>query len=166
MWRFAFLALAFVSSTEAHADVKDYCAAYARDFADLVKKQDPDWQPRYDNSEASCLQRFSQDVTPELKTRPKIKTAVSKKPPKVALAPVKETAPESQAIKSPAGLTPGSPAWTAYCEKKYVSFDASKGTYLSKTGIERKCLVTKDDAPVNAKAKATKTPPAKAPAKR
>ena len=39
---------------------------------------------------------------------------------------------------------PGTPAWIAYCTRKYVSFDAAKGTYLSKTGTARKCLITND----------------------
>jgi BA14K-like protein len=41
-------------------------------------------------------------------------------------------------------LQPGSPAWVDYCKRKYVSFNEAKGIYLSKTGIERKCLVTAD----------------------
>jgi hypothetical protein len=165
MWRFGIAALALMVATGARADVKDYCAAYARDFADHVQKQNAEWQSRYDNAEASCVQRFSSDAVPEPKTKPKVKTAVSKKPPKVVPAPVEEPAPETRAIKPAAKLEAGSPEWIAYCEKKYVSFDATKGTYLSKTGIERKCLVTADAPAPSATVKAPKKPPAKPPVK-
>jgi BA14K-like protein len=168
MWRFALVILALSVASNARADVKDYCEAYARDFADLVKKEDPDWQVRFDNAEAMCTERFSTEVVvePKAKPKPKVQKAASKKPPKVAPAPIDEPAPETKAIKPVGKLEPGSPEWTAYCEKKYVSFNASKGTYLSKSGVERKCLVTADAAPVSAKAKAPKKPPAKVPAKR
>ena len=166
MWRFGIAALALTVASEAHADVKDYCAAYARDFADHVQKQSAEWQPRYDNAEASCLARFSYDVTPASKTKPKIKKAVSQKPPKVAAAPVEEPPSETQTIKPSAKPAAGSPEWITYCQKKYVSFDAAKGTYLSKSGIERKCLVTADGPAPSAKASAPKKPPAKPPAKR
>jgi BA14K-like protein len=168
MLRFVVLALAISVSGQAHADVKDYCAAYARDFADHVQKQNAEWQPRYDNAEASCLARLSYDVIPppKAKTKPKVQKAVSQKPPKVAPAPVEEVETEAKAMKPAAKPETGSPEWLAYCQKKYVSFDAAKGTYLSKTGVERKCLVTADPPAPSAKAEAPKKPPAKPPAKR
>jgi BA14K-like protein len=133
----------------AQATVNDYCAAYARDFADHVKKPDPQWQHRYDNAEASCLFRFTTDAKPTVKTKAKVKQAATKKPPVAPPAPVEaapppppvEPAPEPAAKVKPK-LTPGSPEWTDYCTKKYVSFNAATGTYLSKSGKERKCLVT------------------------
>jgi BA14K-like protein len=166
MWRFIIAALALTVATEAHADVKDYCSAYARDFADLVQKQNAEWQPRYDNAQASCLARFSYDVTSPPKTKPKIQKAVSQKPPKVAPAPVEKPATDTKAIKPTTKPEAGSPEWLAYCQKKYLSFDPAKGTYLSKSGIERKCLVTVDAPVPSAKALAPKKPPAKPPAKR
>jgi BA14K-like protein len=166
MWRFAIAAFALTVATEAHADVKDYCAAYARDFADHVQKQNTEWQPRYDNAQASCLARFSYDAPSPPKTRLKIQKAVSQKPPKVTPAPVEEPATDSAAIKTTTKLEKGSLEWLAYCQKKYVSFDPAKGTYLSKSGIERKCLVTVDAPVSSAKALAPKKPPAKLPAKR
>jgi BA14K-like protein len=131
----------------AAATVPEYCAAYARDFADHVKKQDPQWQRRYDNAEAFCLFRFTSESKPPAKTR--IKKAAVKTPPPPPLAPVEVAAPEPAPEPAPAKTTKvkpklvaGSPEWTDYCKKKYVSFNEAKGTYLSKTGKERKCLVT------------------------
>jgi hypothetical protein len=162
MWRFGLFATCVLLAGEAHADVKDYCAAYARDFADQVQKQTAEWQPRYDNAEASCLQRFSSDVTPPPKAKPKVQKAIPQKPPKAAPAPAEEPATKTKALKPETGT----PEWLAYCQKKYVSFDAAKGTYLSKTGIERKCLVTIDSPTPSATARAPKKPPAKPPVKR
>ncbi len=167
MWRQLLFVGSIVMASEARADVTDYCAAYARDFADHVKKQDVEWQTRYDNSEASCLARFSNDAAPAPMAKPKLQKAISKQPPKVPpAAPVEEQAPAAPIAQSVAKLEPGSAEWTAYCRKKYVSFDASKGTYLSKTGVERKCLVTAESPAPSAKALAPKKPPAKPPAKR
>lgn len=167
MWRLGIMAMALAFAGQAQAAATDYCPAYARDFADQVQKQDAEWQKRYDDAEASCLQRFSYDVTTpsKEKPKPKVQKAVSQKPPKAAPAPIAEAATESPAITPSKKPEPGSAAWTAYCQKKYVSFDASKGTYLSKTGVQRKCLVTADDATLSAKASAPAKPKAKSPVK-
>lgn len=136
-----------LTATHSEATVADYCAAYARDFADHVEKQNPQWQHRYDNAEASCTLRFTTDEKPVVKTKQKTKQVGDKKPatPKVVVATEPETKPEPQQLaKAAPKLLQGSPEWTDYCKKKYVSFNEAKGTYLSKTGIERKCLVTAD----------------------
>jgi hypothetical protein len=146
------IGVTMILTTQVQATVPEYCAAYARDFADLVKKQDPKWQRRYDNAQASCLLRFTSDAKPAVKEKSKTKQAVSKKPTP-SPAPVEAAPPELFGDADPAPVTKakvkpklqaGSPEWTAYCKKKYVSFNEAKGTYLSKTGKERKCLVTAD----------------------
>lgn len=40
-------------------------------------------------------------------------------------------------------LLAGSDDWNAYCANKYTSFNAKTGTYMSKTGVARKCVVSK-----------------------
>jgi hypothetical protein len=143
---FVMLSVTLLSSSQSYATVADYCAAYARDFADHVEKQNPQWQHRYDNAEASCQLRFTSDEKPAPKT-PQVST---KKPATAVTAnqkPKPKPKPEAaaqQIAKAIPKLLEGSPEWTAYCKKKYVSFNEAKGTYLSKTGIERKCLVTAD----------------------
>jgi hypothetical protein len=135
-------------ASQAHASVEDYCAAYARDIADAVSPKPDDWQRRYDNAEKSCATRYA---LPKPATRKTIKTV--KKPdkpplPKVKVEaekvekPVKQEKKEKQAVRAVPLLKEGSPEWVAYCKNKYVSFNEAKGTYTSKTGVERRCLVT------------------------
>jgi BA14K-like protein len=146
------------------ADVQDYCAAVARDFADLRPKDRDIWQQRYDNASADCIEQFS---------APALTAAAPPKPRKklVAVAPSKPQPVASKVIPKPKSKKPttevatvegttaeptakadvakpkpvvGGPEWLDYCTRKYTSFDKKKGTYLSKTGVERKCLVTAD----------------------
>jgi BA14K-like protein len=146
--RFTWFAIAAVFiSTSAQATVEDYCQAYAQDIADQVEKQSPRWQNRFNNAHESCLFRFSNTTETVVKPKPKTKTAIIKMPvesvekPKPVVKP--EVNPETQAAASVIpNLEQGSAEWKDYCQKKYVSFDANKGTYTSKTGVERKCLVT------------------------
>jgi BA14K-like protein len=154
------MGLVFCAS-QAHAEVKDYCAAYARDVADELPLKEPNWQRRHDNAEKDCLQRFAVTTPVPLKEKPK--RVVKSKPPTVPVSKPKPEVPkpkavvatkladkptekpvEQKAAKIIPKLEPGSKEWLEYCEKKYASFDATKGTYMSRTGIERKCLVTAD----------------------
>lgn len=139
----------FVLTIPAQANIPDYCAAYARDIADQGEKSN-DWQRRHDDAQASCTTRFSAfaavpaKAKPESKPKPK-PVAITKKPEKPKAEAKIETPPETKVVaKAVPKLESGSPEWTAYCKGKYVSFVESKGTYLSKTGIERPCLVTAD----------------------
>jgi hypothetical protein len=146
--RFAFVCvLCCLASAPTHADVAAYCAAYARDFADLTDRQSPQWQRRYDNAEKDCVQRFATQAVTPAKAKPKPKPVAQK--PKVAAAPAPklkqpEAPKDEKAVKTAPKLVEGSAEWLSYCDKKYVSFDKQKRTYLSKTGVERKCLVTAD----------------------
>jgi hypothetical protein len=151
--RLAFFAAGLVvASVSAQAGIEDYCAAYARDIADEISAQSPNWQRRHDNAEQACLFRFTADVEQPV-PRPikrKAKAVVAIKPPPApepepvavtqADEPVEPAKPA--AAKTKPKLKAGSAAWINYCKKKYVSFDAEKGTYKSKTGVVRKCLVT------------------------
>ncbi len=154
----------------AFADVQDYCAAYARDFADLRPKDRDIWQQRYDNANADCIEQFTGETVVAAKPMkakkkppaapkpvaapagasteaiPTASTSKAKPKPVASVAAAgdapAEAAPKPQAAKPK--LTAGSPEWLDYCARKYTSFNREKGTYLSKTGVERKCLVTAD----------------------
>jgi BA14K-like protein len=137
-----------VSAQSATADVPDYCAAYARDHADLGEREKIKWQKRYDNALNNCTVQFSnQDATPAEKKPPKpaIKTPEAKPLPTPKEKP-KLTAEPAPPKKLPPVqvLKAGTPEWVKYCKNKYVSFNEATGNYLSKTGVERKCLVTAD----------------------
>jgi hypothetical protein len=131
----------------AHAAIEDYCEAYAIDFANLERKDRERWQTRHDNAKSDCLLRYSA-AAPEPAAKPaekpKSKAAEKPVPKPVAKPKLPKPAPvvEEKVAAAIPKLKPGSPQWTAYCKKKYTSFNVAKGTYTSKTGIERKCLVT------------------------
>ncbi len=145
------------------ASVEDYCAAFAIDHANTGPREKSAWQLRHDNAQKACTEQFSiQQVVVEPKKKsksvtplpkPMVKKVVAvepevKKPVAKKLTP-KAKLPESAeaavaVVKIKPKLVAGSAAWNDYCKKKYVSFDEAKGTYQSKKGIERKCLVTAD----------------------
>ena len=147
--RFVFsICLVGTMALPAAADVADYCAAYARDHADQGAREKLIWQKRYDNALQTCGEQFSlkEPVALEKKSKKPGVKLVAEKPKPVAKAKV-DAAPETPQVQKVASipkLEPGTPEWIKYCKEKYVSFDEAKGTYLSKTGVERKCLVTAD----------------------
>ena len=119
------------------ADKPDYCAAYARDFADARSKDKPMWQHKYDIALAACMAEPKQAET--------IKPAIVKKRAEKAEAP-QDIPPEPKIAETsvparPAKLVAGTAAWNDYCSNKYTSFNVKTGTYKSRTGVERKCLV-------------------------
>jgi hypothetical protein len=157
-----FLAIGVLGGS-ALATPEDYCAAYAVDFANAGSDDQAIWQKRFDNAGKDCLLQYA---TPTV--IPPAVAAKVKQPAKVAIvAKVKpKPLPKPKQVVTPAGIKtkdvkkvavaevkvaaetrkpePGTPAWIDYCTRKYVSFNPAKGTYLSKTGLERKCLVTND----------------------
>jgi outer membrane biosynthesis protein TonB len=151
---FFYAASALAFTLPAQADIKDYCAAYARDFADMQAQKREDWQRRYDNAETACNTRYTPKATQVRVATPKPKRVPTKtvepKPEKVTKPkPVeKKAAEKAPAEKVTAQRTsrpkPGTPEWVAYCTEKYASFNAKTGTYRSKSGAERPCLVTRD----------------------
>jgi len=65
------------------------------------------------------------------------------KPPLVAKPAPDPTIKPASADALP-NLVVGTPEWNDYCAKKYTSFSAKTGMYLSHAGASRHCLVTKD----------------------
>ncbi len=132
------LALGVFTATPAMADKPAYCAAYATDFANARAKDKELWQHKYDIALDACLQtekvgQVSENPAPKLST-PK------KKKEKVIVA---EPVPATEApVTSPPKLVVGSEDWNIYCANKYTSFNPKTGTYMSKTGVERKCVVS------------------------
>jgi BA14K-like protein len=142
------VSLIFTGTLPAAADVADYCAAYARDQADKGVKEKLIWQKRYDNALQTCGEQFSLQEPAAVAKKPKVNVVkVAPEKPKLVVeekATVEPAAPKPKKLASLPQLKAGSPEWVEYCKNKYVSFNEAKGTYLSKTGVERKCLVTAD----------------------
>lgn len=149
----AFMVWGGMAATPALANVEDYCAAYGRDFADQGPQDQKVWQQRYDNAQASCIFQYSQDSqAPAEKPKAKVKTAnlqkakvdtTDRKPDaKSAVKPVSGLPEQEVAAADDGRPAKGSPEWNAYCKRKYVSYDAEKGTYRSLTGVERPCIYT------------------------
>ncbi len=131
-----------IMAAPANATKADYCAAYARDFADARATDKALWQHKFDIAQASCMAPpkpvpVVKIVAP--KAKPKIQE-VMEIPPEPTPDPVPVI--EKPTIKLRLVLEPGSAAWNVYCGKKYTSFNPVTGTYKSRTGVERKCLVT------------------------
>jgi BA14K-like protein len=122
----AFMLLLF--ATPAMADKPAYCAAYARDFADARSHEKPMWQHKYDIALQACLGPPAPTI---------IKVVKPAKPKKVE-TPIAVDEP----LPKPTQLVAGSEDWNTYCANKYTSFNPKTGTYMSKTGVERKCVVS------------------------
>jgi BA14K-like protein len=147
-WFVFSLCVVFALALPTAADVADYCAAYARDHADQGAREKLIWQKRYDNALQTCGEQFSfqEPIAVIKKPKKQVVKAVAEKPKPVLKTkpPSEAPAPQPKKVASIPKLKTGSPEWMKYCKTKYVSFNEAKGTYLSKTGIERKCLVTAD----------------------
>ncbi len=131
------LTLGVFTATPAWADKPAYCAAYATDFANARAKEKLLWQHKYDIALEACLQTekikaISDGPAPKILT-PKVKKIVAEKS-----VPEPAAAPAVTATK----LVVGSDDWKIYCANKYTSFNPKTGTYMSKTGVERKCTVS------------------------
>ncbi len=114
----------------------DYCAAYARDFADAQSLDKTLWQHKYDIANEACLAEPKATVA-TIKAKPK-----SKKPktePEIKSTAEPQTTPAASTNKLK--LEPGSENWNTYCANKYTSFNAKTGTYTSRKGVARKCIV-------------------------
>lgn len=147
------LAGAAFGGAAAQADQAAWCAAYARDFADSRATDKVLWQHKYDIAQKSCLENEVKaapvaGVTKKVDA-PAADVAKAAETPtfKEAAMPVaKHVAPDPvvpEKVKT-ASAAPevGSNEWNAYCAKKYTSFDAKTGMYMSLTGVQRKCLYT------------------------
>lgn len=143
-----------VASAPAFADKAAYCKAYARDFADQSSVDQTLWQHKYQIAIDACLAKHTSVQPKPMVFRPKTKNMVPAAPaPKPVVVEETKPVPKPEVVATakpvikseakPAGLIAGSAEWNDYCAKKYVSFNAKNGTYQSKTGVERKCLVSK-----------------------
>ena len=115
----------------------DYCAAYARDFADAQSVDKTLWQHKYDIANEACLAEPKATVQP-IKTKLKSKKPVSQ--PQLTVPA--EPQPTSTSASAKLKLETGSDNWNTYCANKYTSFNVKKGTYTSHKGVERKCIVS------------------------
>jgi BA14K-like protein len=125
---FAVIVLSALSATPALANKPEYCAAYGKDFANARTRDKVLWQHKYDIAVAACMAEPQQAEI----IKPKIMAAAE---PAMVIPP--EPVVKLKAEK----LVSGSPEWIDYCTQKYNSFNAKTGTYMSLTGVERKCLV-------------------------
>jgi hypothetical protein len=130
-------------SAPAWADKAAYCQAYARDFSDQRTTDKVTWQHKFQIALDACLANH----TPLVARAAVVTAPVAKdklvKPIAVAKPAVTKPAPPVP-VKPATELVAGTQAWNDYCAKKYTSFNVKTGMYLSKTGVERHCLVTKD----------------------
>jgi hypothetical protein len=120
-----FVIALLVWSTPALADVKSYCETSASDFASAQTSDVDQWQLKFHSALDDCIAQYT--------AAPKPAPAQERKKPTVVVAVKPMAAPK---------LVKGSAAWNSYCAAKYTSFDKAKGTYLSLTGVVRKCVVT------------------------
>ena len=135
--------------TPALADKAAYCQAYARDFSDQRATDKVQWQHKYQIALDACLgSGVKATIAAKPVTVDKLPVATAAAQPVPKLPVVAKPAPETTV--KPAGadalpnLVAGTPDWNDYCAKKYTSFSAKTGMYLSHTGVSRHCLVTND----------------------
>jgi BA14K-like protein len=125
------LAVGVLTMTPALADKPAYCAAYARDFADARAKDKVLWQHKYDIALQSCIGEPKQ-----------VEASVPVAPKKVVVAKAVELVPDPAPAPKKVAMVAGSDDWNIYCANKYTSFNPKTGTYMSKTGVERRCVVS------------------------
>jgi BA14K-like protein len=133
----------FINAPPASASKADYCSVYAHDFADGHSQDKAVWQHKYEIAMTDCLGETS---TAENASAPHTKTVgkakkVEQKLASVTTKIVKQSQAASAGSATQTKLQPGSEAWNNYCTNKYASFNAKTGTYTSKTGVNRKCVV-------------------------
>ncbi len=123
-------------ATPVMADQQSYCAAYATDFANAQTKDKPLWQHKYEIALQSCLVVSNPVIA---KSTPSEKSTKKPLPAEKKIAEMVPPEPTFTKLRMEAGTD----EWNAYCAKKYTSFNVRTGMYLSHTGIDRKCVVSK-----------------------
>jgi BA14K-like protein len=104
LWCFA-VVLALMAKP-ALSTPKDYCEAYALDFADKVAKEDAAWPVRHGNALESCLLQFQPPKKADAKPAARKQAKVASKPP-VQRAKLKAVAkPEVAAVEEPIEAEP------------------------------------------------------------
>ena len=135
---------ALIASLPAQADRASYCQAYARDFSDQRATDKAQWQHKYEIALDACLAN-GKSASAVAKTvameKPVAAAVVGKSRAAVPKAVAVDTVKPAVAAALPK-LVDGSTEWNDYCAKKYTSFDAKTGMYLSHTGISRRCVVS------------------------
>ena len=152
MRMFSGFALAMLASgvfaTHAAAGSQSYCEVFAKDFADGRTTDVDLWQKSYRNAFNDCMNQYTATAPVAVAKKPLQKDVeaplnppevVAETPQRTLLKPLDPTAEKSKAAPA---LVPGSEAWNEYCAAKYVSFNPDTGTYNSRTGKERRCVVT------------------------
>jgi len=154
-----------LASPQAMAAAEDYCAAYARDFADAGRREEVIWKHRFEIAKDACLLQFTPAAAaaattttaaaeppppqpkPKPKPKPKLPAPSDDSAQEASIyGDAPEPATKKQAARKTRGkLAPGSQAWLDYCDRKYASFNRETGTYTSFSGEERKCLVNRSD---------------------
>lgn len=143
-----------IAAPAAGAAPSDYCKAYAIDFADVTKRDTPFWDQRFADAEKACLLQYSyegnaskENTEQVAKAKPKPKPVLEVEAKAVEAAATEVDVAAAVVDAKPARKKPkleeGSVAWLDYCEKKYATFNRKKGTYTARSGVERKCLVTR-----------------------
>jgi recombination DNA repair RAD52 pathway protein len=122
------IVLAIISmALPARADIKSYCELIATDFATANTSDVDQWQLKFHNTFDDCMLQYNGSSV-----------AAPEKKPVTAVKPLKSVAKKP----APTKLAQGSAEWNAYCAAKYTSFNKATGTYMSKTGVVRKCVVS------------------------
>jgi BA14K-like protein len=143
-----FVLVMVLMAAGAQATPQNYCALYAKDFADGLANDGPVWQRKHDGALADCLAQYVAEpvvVAPAAEDPPKAKAKAKADVAEPEAKPDKATAAKAKPAKAEAvvgKLEEGTEEWLDYCAKKYSSFNREKGTYTGKSGTERKCLVT------------------------
>ena len=155
---FAVAGLLVLCVSAAHADVRSYCAAFARDEADQAlngsailnpKTAKPlsaeDWKIRNQNALADCLALYGEGAEPEtpVAAKPATVKPAAAKPTSNTKVTTSKTTTTKPSSASATALVPGSDAWKDFCASKYVSFNRDTGTYKSRSGKQRPCVALK-----------------------
>ena len=140
MRTFSSFALAMLAAslftTHAIASSQTYCEVFAKDFADGRTADVDQWQKSYRNAFNDCMNQYTA-VTPVAAPKKPLQNQAA-----VPLNPQDTSVEAAEVVKPAPVLAPGSEAWNEYCAAKYVSFNPDTGTYNSRTGKERRCVVT------------------------
>ncbi len=127
----AFLSVFF--ATSALADKQSYCEVFGQDFANGKSPEVDLWESNFRNAFNDCMAQYSADGVVAAPAKKVAEEAAAK----VVVVPVRDS---SRRKRVPI-LAPGTSAWINYCAGKYASFDAVTGTYKSRTGQRKPCLV-------------------------
>jgi hypothetical protein len=129
------VAALFCFASAAHANPKDYCEAYARDFADQVQADKAAWENRRVNALRDCLSQYqSQSSTPAKKqtaSAPAETPAAPDEPPAASDAAAADETQNADVAASP----------------PKVAKKSAKKTRVTKAAAKQAAPVVPDDVP-------------------